>query len=159
MKSWIMSRTESFYTFCMYTCQITSFVSNCFLPCWSPLYIGFSRQEYWNGLPCPCPLYLLHTCKTNNTFVRNRQVRDIYYIWCSKWWGVTGKIMVSLTKFVSTDFSVPNYPSAVIRMSSFLLAHGITFNRIFMTCFRKEGWSGWKSEWLLVSNIFLNLSP
>ena len=23
--------------------------------CWAPLSIGFSRQEYWNGLPCPPP--------------------------------------------------------------------------------------------------------
>ena len=23
--------------------------------CWSPLFMGFSRQEYWSGLPCPPP--------------------------------------------------------------------------------------------------------
>ena len=23
--------------------------------CWAPLFIGFSRQEYWNGLPFPSP--------------------------------------------------------------------------------------------------------
>ena len=22
------------------------------VPCQAPLYMGFSRQEYWNGLPC-----------------------------------------------------------------------------------------------------------
>ena len=23
--------------------------------CQAPLHMGFSRQEYWHGLPCPCP--------------------------------------------------------------------------------------------------------
>ena len=23
--------------------------------CWAPLSMGFSRQEYWSGLPCPSP--------------------------------------------------------------------------------------------------------
>ena len=26
--------------------------------CQAPLSMGFSRQEYWNGLPCPLPGYL-----------------------------------------------------------------------------------------------------
>ena len=25
------------------------------LACWAPPSMGFSRQEYWNGLPCPPP--------------------------------------------------------------------------------------------------------
>ena len=25
------------------------------VPCQAPLFMGFSRQEYWNGLPCPPP--------------------------------------------------------------------------------------------------------
>ena len=32
--------------------------------------------------------------------------------------------MVSLANFVCTDFSVPNYPFAVIKMSAILLVHG-----------------------------------
>ena len=24
-------------------------------PCQAPLFMGFSRQEYWSGLPCPLP--------------------------------------------------------------------------------------------------------
>ena len=28
--------------------------------CQAPLYIGFSRQEYWSGLPFPSPGYLSH---------------------------------------------------------------------------------------------------
>ena len=26
--------------------------------CQAPLSVGFSRQEYWSGLPCPTPGYL-----------------------------------------------------------------------------------------------------
>ena len=36
-----------------------SIVSNSVTPrtvaCWAPLSVGFSRQEYWNGLPCLPP--------------------------------------------------------------------------------------------------------
>ena len=28
--------------------------------CQASLFMGFSRQEYWNGLPCPPPGYLPH---------------------------------------------------------------------------------------------------
>jgi len=28
--------------------------------CWAPLSMGFSRQEYWSGLPSPPPGDLLH---------------------------------------------------------------------------------------------------
>ena len=27
---------------------------------WAPLSVGFSRQEYWSGLPCPPPGHLPH---------------------------------------------------------------------------------------------------
>ena len=26
-----------------------------YIACQAPLSVGFSRQEYWNGLPCPLP--------------------------------------------------------------------------------------------------------
>ena len=29
----------------------------------APLSVGFSRQEYWNGLPFPSPLIWLGLCK------------------------------------------------------------------------------------------------
>ena len=29
--------------------------------CQAPLSMGFSRQEYWSGLPCPLPGYLSHS--------------------------------------------------------------------------------------------------
>ena len=31
------------------------FVTLCAVACKTPLTVGFSRQEYWNGLPCPSP--------------------------------------------------------------------------------------------------------
>ena len=41
-------------------CSVTSVVSHSFATLWivacqSPLSMGFSRQEYWSGLPCPPP--------------------------------------------------------------------------------------------------------
>ena len=40
-------------------CQVTSVMSDFVTP-WTlahkaPLSMGFSRQEYWSGLPCPSP--------------------------------------------------------------------------------------------------------
>ena len=41
-----------------------SLVQLCVAPwtvaCQDPLSMGFSRQEYWSGLPCPPPGYLPH---------------------------------------------------------------------------------------------------
>ena len=43
---------------CVCMCSVASVMSNCDL--WAvahqaPLSMGFSRQEYWSGLPCPLP--------------------------------------------------------------------------------------------------------
>ena len=42
-----------------YTCEVASVESNSANPCavalQAPLSIGFCRQEYWSGLPCPPP--------------------------------------------------------------------------------------------------------
>ena len=37
-----------------------SVVFNSFRACWAALSMGFSRQEYWSGLPCPSPEDLLN---------------------------------------------------------------------------------------------------
>ena len=42
---------------CVCVCEVTSVVSDSFVISWTvtfqaPLSIGFSRQEYWSGLPC-----------------------------------------------------------------------------------------------------------
>ena len=44
---------------CLRVCSVTSVVSDSATP-WTialqtPLSMGFSRQEYWSGLPCPAP--------------------------------------------------------------------------------------------------------
>ena len=46
----------------MYLCECyaTSVMSDSFVTLWTvacqvPLYMGFSRQEHWNRLPCPPP--------------------------------------------------------------------------------------------------------
>ena len=43
----------------MHACSVTSVMSDSVTP-WTiasqaPLSMGFSRQEYWSGLPCPPP--------------------------------------------------------------------------------------------------------
>ena len=43
----------------VFVCSVTSGVSNSVTP-WTvahqaPLSVGFSKQEYWSGLPCPPP--------------------------------------------------------------------------------------------------------
>ena len=44
---------------CAVLCQVASVVSDSVTPCTiarqAPLSTGFSRQEYWSGLPCPPP--------------------------------------------------------------------------------------------------------
>ena len=45
---------------CIHVCLITSVLSDSFLTLWTvahqaPLSMGFSRQEYWSGLPFPSP--------------------------------------------------------------------------------------------------------
>ena len=50
-----------FTTICMHACMLTCFSCiQLFVTHWTttpqaPLSMGVSRQEYWNGLPCPPP--------------------------------------------------------------------------------------------------------
>ena len=39
----------------LFTCSVLFFVTWWTLACKAPLSMGFSRQEYWSGLPCPPP--------------------------------------------------------------------------------------------------------
>ena len=43
--------------------------------------MGFSRQEYWNGVPLPSPIYTLTIYKIDN------QHRSIYSIFCKNLYG------------------------------------------------------------------------
>ena len=65
LKAWLMIEFRMrLRVLCMCACSVTSVVSDflqpmdCSLP-QVPLFIGFSRQEYWSGLPCPPPGDLL----------------------------------------------------------------------------------------------------
>ena len=46
---------------CMYVCMLSCFIHvQLFVMLWTvarqaPLFMGFSKQEYWSGLPCPPP--------------------------------------------------------------------------------------------------------
>ena len=41
---------------CMQACSITYLFATLWtVPCQAPLSMGFSKQEYWSGLPCPPP--------------------------------------------------------------------------------------------------------
>ena len=45
---------------CVCVHEVTSIMSDSFASPWTvahqaPLFMGFSRQEYWSGLPCPSP--------------------------------------------------------------------------------------------------------
>ena len=35
--------------------HVSHFVTLWTVPCQAPLFMGFSRQKYWSGLPCPPP--------------------------------------------------------------------------------------------------------
>ena len=45
----------------MHVCQVASVISDSLRPYGlygahqAPVFMGFSRQEYWSGLPCPPP--------------------------------------------------------------------------------------------------------
>ena len=46
----------------------SSFAAPRTIACQAHLSMGFSKQEYWSGLPCPPPEFLLHS-KVNQLFV------------------------------------------------------------------------------------------
>ena len=79
----------------------------------APLSMGASRQEYWNGLPCPSPGNLL-TQGSNPSLLRFLHCRKILYCWATR---------EALTKLIG------NQKASVRRMASKLL----TFSE------RKEG--------------------
>ena len=60
---------------------------------------------------------------------------------------VTMKTRVSLTSFVCTDFSAPNSPFLVVRMSPFLLVQGKYFSHgSLMICFSEKGLRGCQND-------------
>ena len=55
----LQARTLEWVQLCIRVCKVASLVSDFVTPwtiaCQAPLSMGFSRQEYWNGLPCSPP--------------------------------------------------------------------------------------------------------
>ena len=43
---------------CVCVYKVASVMFNSLQPCQAPLSMGFFRQEYWSGLPCPPPGHL-----------------------------------------------------------------------------------------------------
>ena len=83
----------------------------------------------------------------NNSFVKSWQDKGIW-VKCSKWWMITRKIRVSLTKFVGVDFFPPNV---------FLLpgTERVPFIReiYILLLGEKDKWRGGQSD-LLASAVF-----
>ena len=53
-KSWSFSISPSNEYMCpQLLSRVRLFVTSCTIACQAPLSMGFSRQEYWSGLPCP----------------------------------------------------------------------------------------------------------
>ena len=63
---YLMGRNRSHFIVCVCDLHAQSlnrvqlFVTLWTVACQSPLYMGFSRQEYWSGLPFPIPGALLN---------------------------------------------------------------------------------------------------
>ncbi|CAI9160519.1 unnamed protein product [Rangifer tarandus platyrhynchus] len=55
--SWGQSKSHNVHTLCVLNCLscVQLFVTPLTIACQAPLSMGFSRQEYWSGLPCPPP--------------------------------------------------------------------------------------------------------
>ena len=48
------------------------------------LSIGFSKQEYWSGLPFPSPTHLNSACTCSHRFFISFHVFKIYFLNCGK---------------------------------------------------------------------------
>ena len=64
LSSLTLPTASSYPVDCVYACSVTSVISDSFaapwaVACQAPLSMGFSRQEYWSGLPFPPPGDLL----------------------------------------------------------------------------------------------------
>ena len=62
---------------------LRSFLTLCTLwtvACWAPLFMGFSRQEYWSGLPCPPPGDLIFSYLSHRNMTVTAPSLDICWI-------------------------------------------------------------------------------
>ena len=55
----------------------------------APLSMGFSKQEYWSGLPCPPQLVVLHyKIKNSNGKKKSAVNLENFYLWVSEAWDI-----------------------------------------------------------------------
>ena len=54
-KATAMESDSSMHMCALLVSHVQLFATPCTVACQAPLSIGFSRQEYWSGLPCPPP--------------------------------------------------------------------------------------------------------
>ena len=64
-------------------CCTKSFLARLFATRQAPLSTGFSRQEYWSGLPCPPPEALPHS-GTEHASPAAAACKQILYHWASR---------------------------------------------------------------------------
>ena len=55
------------------------------IPCQAPLSMGFSRQEYWSGLPCPPPGDLPHPGTEPNALMSPALAGGFFFITSTRW--------------------------------------------------------------------------
>ena len=81
------------YTYMHVCCcfsRVWLFVTPWTVTCQAPLFMGFSRQEYWSGLPCLPPRYLSNSGTEPKSPVSSALQRDSLllspYVYGLPWW-------------------------------------------------------------------------
>ena len=89
IKAWVNSECKpEQYRQVILSTSVENCVQNCFscvwlfatlwtIACQTPLSLGFSRQEYWSGLPCPPPVDL------PNPGIKPTSLKSLYWQACS----------------------------------------------------------------------------
>ena len=76
VQSTTLRHSEALSTIKEALCQVASAVSDSLRPPWTiahqaPVYMGFSRQEYWSGLSCPAP---------KEALVRFKRLKNFFFL-------------------------------------------------------------------------------
>ena len=73
--------------------------------CWAPLSMGFSRQEYWSGLPFPSPGHLLNPGITPTSFASPALAGRCFTSWAIGLCNIWGLYDWSLSNSLAKGFS------------------------------------------------------
>ena len=65
----------------------------------APPSMGFSRQEYWGGVPLPSPYGQLIYCKKKK---KSKNIQWVKYIWFNKWFGEIFTTLYKIRTFSHT---------------------------------------------------------